>query len=198
MIRPNLIAILALLSTVALGTVPAMAQTETQSSSPNERTITKRISAMVTKIDPKTREVTLETPLGNYITLTADPAISRFDEFSVGDFVTATYASSISSELRAPTQEELAQPIVEVAADAVATADMQPGAAVGRAIRAVCTIEGMNRITGTIMLKDPDGDFHIIDDVNPEKMEGVALGDTIIINFTEAFALSLEKQPAAN
>jgi len=116
----------------------------------------------------------------------------------VGDFVTATYASSISGELRAPTEDELAEPIIEVAADAVATADMQPGAAVGRAIRAVCTIEGMNRITGTIMLKDPDGDFHIIDDVNPEKMEGVALGDTIIINFTEAFALSLEKQPAAN
>jgi len=67
MIKPKLIAIMALLTTVALGTVPAVAQTDTQSSSPNERTITKQISAMVTKIDPKTREVTLETPLGNYI-----------------------------------------------------------------------------------------------------------------------------------
>jgi hypothetical protein len=47
------------------------------------------------------------------------------------------------------------------------------------------------------MLKDPDGDFHIIDDIDPAKMEGVSLGDTIIVTFTEAFALNLEKQTPA-
>ncbi len=198
MIKRQLIPALALLCGLLAGTMPAAAQAEAQASSDNERTMTKQISALVTKIDAKTREITLETPLGNYITLTAGPAITRFDEFAEGDLVTATYASSISGELRAPTEEELAEPIVELAADAVATPDMEPGAAVGRTLRAVCTIEGMNRITGTIMLKDPDGDFHIIDDVDPAKMEGVALGDTIIIHFTEAFALTLEKQPAKN
>jgi hypothetical protein len=157
----------------------------------------KRISAVITDIDAASREVTLEGGLGNSITLTVGPDVSRFDEFKVGDLVVATYASSVSGELRAPTEAELAEPIVVLDGGAVASADMEPGAAVGRSVRAICTIEGMNRVTRTVMLKDPDGDFHIIDDVDPAKMEGVSLGDTVIITYTEAFALTLEKQVAA-
>ncbi|MDH4041167.1 MAG: hypothetical protein OEV88_10985, partial [Gammaproteobacteria bacterium] len=78
-----------------------------------------------------------------------------------------------------------------------APASQNPGAAVGVTIRAVCTIEGMNRITRTVMLKDSDGDFHLIEDVDPAKMAGVTLGQTIIVTYTEAFALTLEKLPAA-
>ena len=199
MIKRRLFSALALFSAVLLGTTPALtiAELEVQARGDNERTTARRISAVITDIDPATREITLEGGLGNSLTLTVGPDVKRFDEFKVGDLVVATYASSISGELRAPTEAELAEPIVELDAGAIASEDMEPGAAVGRAIRAVCTIEGMNRITRTVMLKDPDGDFHIIDDIDPAKMEGVSLGDTIIITFTEAFALNLEKQTPA-
>ena len=199
MIHHKILSALALFSAVLLGTIPALslAELEVSERGENERTMAKRISAIITDIDRESREVTLEGGLGNSITLAVGPEVKRFDEFKVGDLVVATYVSSISGELRAPTEAELAEPIVELDAAAVADADMEPGAAVGRSIRAVCTIEGMNRITRTVMLKDPDGDFHIIDDVDPAKMAGVWLGDTIIVTYTEAFALTLEKQVPA-
>lgn len=145
-------------------------------------------------IDPETRDITLEGPLGNTITLTAGPEVERFDEFAKGDNVQATYSESISSELRAPTEEELAEPWVELDAAGVAAANMPPAAGVGLIVRAVCTIEGMNRVTGTVTLQDPRGHYHIVPDVPAAKMEGIKLGDTVVITYSEAIALTLEKQ----
>ena len=62
-----------------------------------------------------------------------------------------------------------------------------------RIIRAVCTIEGMNRILGTVTIKDPRGKLHVIGDVEPAKMEGVTLGQTIVVVYAEALALTLEQ-----
>jgi hypothetical protein len=196
MIFRKLVSGLAVISSVALVAVPAvsLAELEVDIKGGNERVMVRKISAVITDIDPATREITLEGSLGNAVTLTAGPELARFDELAVGDLVTATYAASLSGELRAPTEEELANPIVEVEAAGVADGEMDPGAAVGRTIRAVCTIEGMNRITRTVMLQDPEGDFHIIEDVDPARMQGVSLGDTIVMTFTQAFALTLEKQ----
>ena len=161
----------------------------------NERTTVKSVSAVITAIDAKTREVTLEGSLGNFITLTAGPELARFDELAVGDMVNATYTSSLSGELREPTEEELANPLVVMDAEAIkAQKGEDPGAAVGVTVRAVCTIEGMNRVAGTVMLKDSDGDFHLIEDVDPAKMAGVNIGQTVVVTYTEAVALSLDKQ----
>jgi hypothetical protein len=60
-----------------------------------------------------------------------------------------------------------------------------------RLIRAVCTIEGLNRILGTATIKDSRGDLHVIRDIEPEKMEGVTLGQTVVVVYTEALAMSL-------
>ena len=195
MIIRKFVPVLALLSTVLLGAIPAttLAEVEVTTSGNNERTVAKQISATITAIDQKTREVTLQGPLGDTITLTASDAVARLNEFAVGDHVQATFVESINGELRAPTEEELKNPWVEVDAAGIADTDMPPGAAVGRAVKAVCTIEGMNRATRTVTVKDPRGNFHVIADVNPAKMEGVALGQTIVITYTRALALTLEK-----
>lgn len=183
---------------LGLGSALSLAEIEMEVRGDKERVSAKRISAVITDIDSKTREITLEGPLGNLITIEAGPEITRFEEFSVGDLVVATYVSSISGELRAPTEAELAEPMVVLDAAAVAGQGAEPGAAAGLSVRAICTVEGMNRMAGTVMLQDPEGDFHIIEDVDPENMKGVALGDTIIVTYTQAFALTLEKQVSAN
>ena len=64
-------------------------------------------------------------------------------------------------------------------------------------IRAVVTIEGMNRELGTVTIKDSRGKLHLIGDVEAEKMEGVTLGQTAVMVYTEALALTLEKKDAA-
>ncbi len=158
-----------------------------------ERTAAKRVSAIITDINHETRDVTLEGPLGNKVTLNAGDEIERLNEFEVGDLVVATYVQSLSGELRDPSEEELEMPWIELDVAAIADETMLPGAGVGQAIKAVCTIEGMNRATGTVTVLDPKGSYHVIGDVDPERMAGVTLGQTIILTYTRAMALSLEK-----
>lgn len=186
---------LCLLPALVLATLSAtaVAEVEMAVSGDGERMVAKRISAQITAIDPKTRNITMEGPLGNTITLKASEAVTRFDEFAVGDLVQATYSESLSGELRAPTEAELEAPWVELDGAAIAKENMAPAAGVGVIVRAVCTIEGLNRATGTVTVQDPRGLYHVIPDVDPAKMEGVNIGDTIIITYSQAVALSLEK-----
>jgi len=194
----TVLAPLCLLPTLILSAMPStvIAEIEVSVSGDGERTLVKQISAQITAIDTKTRDITLEGPLGNTITLNAGEAVQRFDEFAVGDLVQASYAESIVGELRAPTETELETPWVELDGATRAEADMLPAAGVGRVIRAVCTIEGLNRASGAVTVKDPHGLYHVIPDVDPVNIEKMKIGDTIVITYSQAVALSLEKIPA--
>lgn len=161
------------------------------------RVMSVSMEAEVTAIDYETREVSLRAPGGNIVTITAGDHIARLEDITVGDSIVTTYIASLEGELREPTEEELANPWMEVDGAAKAPEGTEPGAIVGRVIRAVCTIEGMNRMLGTVMVKDPRGKYHVIGDVEPEKMEGVVLGATLVLVYTEAMAITLEKKPAA-
>tara|TARA_R110001592_G_scaffold363396_2_gene687615 strand:- start:30554 stop:31153 length:600 start_codon:yes stop_codon:yes gene_type:complete len=189
---------LCLLPALILGvtSLPSMAEIEVAVSGDGERMVAKQVTAQITAIDRKTRDITLEGPLGNTITLAAGEVVKRFDEFAVGDLVQATYYESISGELRTPTEAELETPWVELDGAALADADMLPAAGAGRIVRAVCTIEGLNRATGAVTVQDPRGLYHVIPDVDPANIERMNIGDSIIITYSQAIALSLEKTPA--
>ena len=159
----------------------------------NARFMEMTVSAEIVDIDHETREISLKTPMGDVVTLTAGEQVERLSEFAVGDSVVTTYLSSLEGDLRKPTEEEQEHPWIELDAAAIAGLEELPGAAAGRVIQAVCTIEGMNRVLGTVTILDPRGKLHVIGDVEPEKMEGVVLGDTVIVTFSEAIAVTLEK-----
>jgi hypothetical protein len=156
------------------------------------------VAAEIVAIDMETRELSLKTPMGEVITVTAGEQIKRLGEFKVGDSVVTTYVASLEGDLRKPTEEELENPWVELDAAGIAGIEELPGVAAGRIIQAVVTIEGMNRILGTVTVMDPRGKLHLIGDVEPEKMEGVLLGDTIIVTYTEAIAITLERDDDAS
>lgn len=188
--------IVAATMTALLCTMPALAADVPQETG-DTRVSAVSINAEVLAIDYDTRELSIRSPLGDIINVTASDAIERLDEIAVGDLIVMTYIASLGGELREPTAEELAEPWLEMDAAAIAGQDMDPGAVVGMAIRAVCTIEGLNRVTRTVTVKDPRGKYHVIGDVDPEKMEGVTLGTTVVITYTQALAVTLEEKPAA-
>ncbi len=159
-----------------------------------ERKMILSIDAKITHIDVESRQISLTGPQGETVTLHAGPEVARFEELSIGDTVTATYLTSIVAELREPTEEEKAQPFVEVTDQVRAASDDAPGGAVARVIRAVCTIEGMNRITRTVTILDARDRIHIIGDIQPETFTMISLGQKVIITYTEAVALTLEKK----
>jgi hypothetical protein len=182
---------------IAALSLSVQAELEVSTTGGGQRMVAKQLSATITAIDLDSREIVLEGPLGNNITLHAGEEVQRLNEFQVGDLVQASYMESLGGELREPTAEELLIPWAELDAAAIAKSALPPGVAAGTVIRAVCTIEGMNRATQTVTVLDPRGYFHVIGDVDPERMKGVTLGQTIILTYTRAVALSLEKHPAS-
>ncbi len=160
------------------------------------RAVAMEAEAEITAVDLKTRQVTLRGPGGNTFTLQSQDKAIALEEVKVGDSVVVTYIAAMESELRVPTAEEIAAPWVELDEEAVSEDATHPGIADMRVIRAVVTVEGMNRVSGTVTVKDSRGMVHIIGDVEPEKMEGVKIGETAVIVFAEAIALTLKHQAA--
>ena len=163
---------------------------------PSGRAMAIQIVAVVTDIDLETRQISLEIPNGDIITLTARENVVKLEDISVGDTLVTTYIAGLEGELREPTAEELAEPWLVVEDGAVSAEGEQPAIGGARIIRAVCTIEGMNRELGTVTIKDSRGKLHVIGDVEPEKMEKASIGQTVVIVYAEALALSLEKHVA--
>lgn len=162
------------------------------------RAVAAELVAVVTAIDLDTREVSLQGPGGEVVTVTAHEQIVKLEDISVGDRLRVTYLAALEGEVRAPTEEELAEPWLVLEESGVSDDPNLPGIAGARLIRAVVTIEGMNRELGAVTVKDSRGKLHLITDVEPEKMEGVTLGQTAVLVYTEALAMSLEKvAPAA-
>jgi hypothetical protein len=156
-----------------------------------------QVEAVVTAIDLKTREVSLRTANGEEFTVTAPGVVIKLEDLRVGDRVVGSLFAAIEAEIRKPTAAELAEPWVVVSEGNVSKDAAAPGIDAARTVRAVVTIEGMNRETGVVTLKDSRGKLHFIGNVDPEKMTGVSIGQTAVVVFTEAMALTLQKQPAA-
>jgi hypothetical protein len=150
------------------------------------------ITATIEAIDYKTREATLKGPLGNTVTFTVDQRVKRLKEFKVGDAVTADYFVSLAFELREPTAEERAEPLVIVEGAGKAPAGTTPAAGGLSQIKAVCTIEGLDRPTETATLKGPLGRYVTVRVADPANLPHLRIGETVVVTYTEALAIALE------
>jgi hypothetical protein len=151
------------------------------------------LTAKVTAVDYDKREITLKGALGNEETLIVDPKVKRLAEIKVGDNITADYYISMAAELRKPTAEEEKEPLTVLEGAVKAGETTPPGVAGLRRYKAVMTIEGLNRPTETLTLKGPLGHYHTVRVQHPENLEKMHIGEKIIVVFTEAQAISVEK-----
>lgn len=158
-----------------------------------ERAMAIEVDAEVIDVDLDARELVLELPTGEQLTTVVDPAVRRLDEVAVGDLLVVTYMAAVAFDLREPTEEELANPWVEGVDAELSGEDMPPQGAMVSAVRAVCTIEGMNRLLGTVMIQDSRGDTHIVGDVTAERIESLRIGQPVVVTFAQALAVGIEK-----
>jgi hypothetical protein len=190
----SVVGVLAAFSALALTPAFAAAQEEALPDYA-ERAMSIEVDALVVDVNTDTREMVLELPTGERLTTLVDPAVQRLDEIAAGDLLMVTYLAALHAELREPTEEEMANPWVEGLDAGIAGADQAPGGAMITAVRAVCTIEGMNRLLGTVMILDSRGKTHIVRDVKPERIESLRIGQTVVMTFTQALAVGIEKAP---
>ncbi len=184
-------ALLALVTTPGLGA-------EKDSTKPDKNlarseSVLVSVTASVEAIDQAKREVTLKGPLGNTVTFVVDEKVKRLNEVRVGDLVTADYYVSVAAELRKPTPEEEKTPIVQLEAGAKAPPGTSPAAGGLRRFKVVTTVEGLDRPTETVTVKGPLGRYLTVRVADPANLTAMRIGDHVIVTYTEALAISLEK-----
>ena len=150
------------------------------------------ITATVEAINVDTRMVTLRSG-ENVISFTVDKKVKRLNEVKVGDKIKATYYISLATDIRKPTPEEEKTPLVVLEGAGKAPPGTTPAAGGLRQIRAVVTVEGIDRAAERVMLKGPQGKIVTVHVLDPSRLDMVSLGSTVIVTYTEALAISLEK-----
>ena len=200
--KPSLIYPILCSAWLALGHSASLAADERYATKParmtREDTALVTVTASVEAIDVAKREVTLKGPLGNTVTFTVDPKVKRLDEVKVGDLIRAEYYISIAAELRKPTAKEEKTPFVLLDAAAKAPPGASPAASGLRRFKVVTTIEGLDRPAQTVTVKGPRGNYLTVRVADPSRLTQMRIGEHVIITYTEALAIGLEKLERKN
>ena len=149
--------------------------------------------ATITAIDPAQRVATLKTEDGNEFELEASPEVTNFDELKVGDMVVATYTQSIGVHI---------EPAGQASPGIKETASATPGpgqAKLGREVTATLKVESVDVANNMVTLSDGAGRSAPVDVVDPrarERLKTLKPGEMVVVTYTEALALRLEKVAA--
>lgn len=158
-----------------------------------EKAVLETMIGTVTDISTETREITIIGPQGELTTITAGEELERFDEIVVNDIIKFDLYTYMKAEFRVPTAEEIAEPIVVVEEAIKATKEDAPAGAVGAVIKAVVTIEALNRVYMMATVKGPEGNFLSIKMEDKDLITKLHIGQVVILTYAEALAVSLEK-----
>lgn len=151
------------------------------------------VTATVEAIDQKTRMVTLKGPQGNSVTFKAGEQVKNLAQVKVGDTVLAKYYESVAVEVKKPGE---AKPGVttQEAVTRAKPGETPKGLAVSQ-VTVTTTITAIDKKKPSVTLKGADGKLTTVKVRNPKNLENVKVGDQVVITYTEALALSLEKAP---
>lgn len=152
------------------------------------------VTATVAMLNYETRAAALQFEDDSISQFVVGPEVERLEEIKVGDTVMIEYISALGLELREPTPEEAANPVADAEVVERAPADtMAPAGATGNTVRAVTTIEVLDRIHNTATLMAPNGHLLTIRVKDPDRLPEVRIGQTVIVTYTEAVVVSIDK-----
>ncbi len=149
------------------------------------------VTATVVEIDHETRWVMLQTEDGEEYGLVADEAVKNLAQVNKGDVVTATYVEALAYEVKKGGEAGAE----EAVAAASAELGEKPAGVIADQVKLTVTIEAIDTAVPTVTFKGPAGNTRTIKVRHPEKLEGVSVGDTVEITYTEALAMTVEAAP---
>jgi hypothetical protein len=151
------------------------------------------LTAIVTKINHKTRLVTLKDEDGKEYTVHAGDQVRNLAHVKVGDKVEARYIESAVLDLQKPNSST---PTYRVD-DAVgrATPGEKPGGFATTRITAIAEVTNVDPTKGTISFVGPMHNIHTVTVHSPDSsdiLKRVKVGDYIRIAYTQAIAVAVE------
>ncbi len=149
---------------------------------------TASVQATITKIDQKTREITLTGPQGDEVTVEAGPEVKNFSQLKAGDKVEMQYVESLVLELK----KGGGMPVERTEENATTSAKPgeTPGAAGGRRITVVGDVVDVDAAANKVTVKGPKRTV-VLDVADPQQLKMIAKGDQVQATYTEAIAVSM-------
>jgi len=148
-------------------------------------------TATVEAVDQSTRMVTLKGPKGNSVTFKAGEEVRNLAQVKVGDEVRFGYYESL--DVRVLKEGEAFPASGESSAMVRAKPGEKPAGIVGTETSVNATITAIDLAAKTATLKGEDGKSVTVTPRNPKNLEKVKVGDRLVITYTEAVAVKVEK-----
>ena len=152
------------------------------------------VTAQVEAINHETREVTLLGPEGKSVSFVASEDARNLKQVEVGDIVVAEYVQTMSIEVFANDGYEPSAGNLVVAGRSE-EGEMPALTAIDATV-VTATLEEINLENNTFKLKGPTGVIQEYEAMDPENLTKVLIGDLVVITYTEAVAISVEKTTA--
>lgn len=149
----------------------------------------------VEAVNAEKRLITLKGPQGNVAEYEVGPEVQRLAEIKAGDKVNAEYKVAAVAQLREPTEQEKAEPAVEIVSTERGGMDAPPAAGISRAVRVVTTIDALDPASQSLTVKGPEGNTVSTHVEDPAVFGKLAVGQSIVVTFAETLVLSV--QPGA-
>ena len=148
-------------------------------------------TATVEAVDQSTRMVTLKGPKGDSVTFRAGDEVRNLAQVKVGDEVIFAYYESLA--VRVLKEGEAFPAAGESAAMSRAKPGEKPAGVVGTKTSVNATITAIDKKAKTATLKGEDGKSVTVTPRDPKNLEKVKVGDRLVITYTDAVAVKVEK-----
>jgi len=154
---------------------------------------TVELTATVTAINQTTREVTLKKEDGTEVSFVASEDVKNLAQVKVGDMLHVVYGEALAYEVRKG--GTTVAPATAIAGGA-AELGQRPAGALARQTTATVVITAIDATVPSVTFQGPAGNTRTIKVLHPEKLEGVSVGDTVELTFTEALAIKVVEASA--
>ena len=147
------------------------------------------VDAVVTKVDNKTRTVTLKDKDGTVTNFVAGPEIKNFPQIKVGDRLTVTHELAVVIELLKVNNQGIRSE-VQTTSQTSAPLGSKPASVISNTTTIIATVIGIDRQKLTISVKGPKGKPDIYRIKNAALLKDVAVNDEVKIVLYDAMAAS--------
>ena len=148
------------------------------------------MTATVTAIDLPKRMVTLKGPKGEVRTIKVGEEAVNLPQLKVGDLVTVKYYESLAVEVMKPGTASAAGEKTAIIRNKPGE---MPGGMAAQQSTVTATVMAIDKKKSTLTLKGPEGNTVVAKVQDPKNLDKVKVGDELMITYTEALAISVEK-----
>jgi Cu/Ag efflux protein CusF len=183
--------VLVVLFSLSLG-VGAMAQDKAPAKAKPEgkRERVTTLTGTVEAIDLANRVVTIKGSKGRTVELKVGEQAKNLDQVKVGDKVVAKYYESIAFRMKKPGE---AEGVTTEQAVATAKPGEVPAGVMANQVTVTATIMDISPKKTYVTLKGPEGKTVDVKVMDPKNIEGLKVGDQVVITYTQALAIALDK-----